>query len=100
MLPRPVTAFPSSLTAFSRHFLNEGIPKGIDHEKLNAIRVTQRATAKMLGVDHRTIGRDLRGGENSPKPEPAPAPIKDENVDIGENSPKPPDTIAIKWMRW
>jgi len=57
-------------------------------KKLTDLRATQRATAKALGVDHKTISRDV--GENSPQLEPKPAPVKDENEDLGENSPNPP----------
>ena len=39
-------------------------------EKIEAIGASQRATAKLLGVDHSTISRDLSGGANAtPAPE-------------------------------
>ena len=52
-------------------------------KKLEAIEASQRATARALGVDHRTIGHDL-AGENSPPPDPAHAAP---SLPAGENSP-------------
>jgi phage N-6-adenine-methyltransferase len=61
--------------------------------RLEEIEASQRATAKMLGVDHRTIGHDLKddNGENSPQHNEAPQEANESKDDNGENSPRSMD---------
>ena len=51
-------------------------------KRLKSIEASQRATARMLGVNHRTIGNDL--GENSPR---EPSATTQANGNGGEDSP-------------
>ena len=51
---------------------------------LREVGMTQRQIAATVGVDHRTIGRDL--GANAPEPEPAP---DQDDADLGANAPEP-----------
>lgn len=58
-------------------------------QRLADLRATQRVTGKMLGVDHATINKDLKDGENSPKLKSGGAIIEEKTKVDGENSPKP-----------
>ncbi len=53
---------------------------------LSERRATQRAAAKMLGVDHRTIGRDLQG-ENAPNTDIETQQNQDVSKTDGANAP-------------
>jgi hypothetical protein len=54
---------------------------------LQAIEVSQRATARLLGVDHVTIARDLGRGANAPPPIENTPEIEVAHGDPGEHSP-------------
>jgi phage N-6-adenine-methyltransferase len=63
-------------------------------QKLKELEASQRAMGKMLGVDHVTIGKDLKDGENSPEKENINTEYQDVINDSGENSP-PPDEDSL-----
>ena len=62
-------------------------------KKITSLQASQRATARMLGVDHKTISRDL--GENSPKQKTEAALVKGYSDGTGENSPDWEDIEAL-----
>jgi hypothetical protein len=61
--------------------------------RLAAIEASQRATARMLGVNHVTIRKDL-AGEKSPPPPQKPKETRPDDEPIGEKSPPTGDTPA------
>jgi hypothetical protein len=56
--------------------------------ELNGEGMSQREIAGVLGVDHKTVGSDLRG-ENSPSPKPKPIPEQAPKKPPVPNSPPP-----------
>jgi hypothetical protein len=61
---------------------------------LSDLRATQRATGKMLGVSHVTIGKDLSAGKKLPKTKPQTIPAEDKIDGLGKKLPTPPPMIA------
>lgn len=55
--------------------------------KLDKLEASQRATAKVLGVEKRTIGRDLKDGANAPLQQQKALQTKDSNSKDGANAP-------------
>ncbi|MDX0604903.1 hypothetical protein GOD78_18245 [Sinorhizobium medicae] len=62
-------------------------------KRLAAIGASQRATARALGVDKRTVGRDLNDGANAPSTVEKPNGINGANSANGANAP-PPEWFA------
>lgn len=58
-------------------------------KRLREIDASQRATAKALGVDHTTIGRDLNGGASAPVAPPNTAERQENNSRDGASAPPP-----------
>lgn len=54
--------------------------------------LSQRQAADVLGVDHRTVGNDVRAGEDSP-------PVPASEAGIGEDSPPPPRPDPVEAER-
>ena len=90
-----IDAFLATIKDFSEFKIDAPRRKKIA-KKLDDLRATQRATARVLGVDHRTVGRDL--GENAPNLKLESPPIEEAKIDFGENAPSPPP-FAIQWTR-
>ena len=63
-------------------------------KKLTDLRATQRATGKMLGVTHVTIGKDLSAGKKLPKSKPQATPVEHKMGDLGKKLPIPPPMIS------
>ena len=64
-------------------------------KKLADLRATQRAAARLLGVEQPTIHRDLRDDTNVSKLELEPAPIVDEIVDVDTNVSSVPEAEPL-----